>query len=128
MSFMPFWPQGTEYFHCAKEPRRSVSGSPPTVWSCQVWQAHQKGSSQACHNCTLMTSQAVGPSPAPNVKQQSPENAQMPESSPQSLDIIYLTCLKRVLNVIRLKALVPGRFLQESSSNSWWQSSARASI
>ena len=75
-----------------------------------------------------MTSQAVGPSPAPNVKQQSPENAQMPESSPQSLDIIYLTCLKRVLNVIRLKALVPGRFLQESSSNSWWQSSARASI
>lgn len=128
MSFMPFWPQGTKHFHCAEEPRRSIFGSPPTVWSRQVWQAHQKGSSQPCHNCTLMTSQAVGPSPAPNVKQQSPENAQMPELSAQSLDIIHLTRLKRVLNVIRLKALVPGRSLQEPSSNSWWQYSARASV
>lgn len=50
-----------------------------------------------------MTSQAVGLSPAPNVKQRSPENVQIPEISPQSLDIICLTCLKWVLNVIRLK-------------------------
>lgn len=83
--------------------RRSVFGSLPTVWSCQGWQANHKGSSQACHNCTLMTSQAVGLSPAPNVKQQSPESVQIPEISPQSLDIICLTCLKWVLNVTRLK-------------------------
>jgi len=76
----------------------------------------------------LMTSQGVGLSPAPTVRQQSPENVRIPETPPQSLDIIYRTCLKCVLNVSRLKVPVPRISLRESSSNSWWQSSVRASV
>lgn len=130
MSFMQRQPQGAGYFHCLcyKEPEKKCLQVPTTVWSCQGWQANQEGSSQACHHCTFMTSRGVGLSPAPNVRQQSPDNVQMPETPPQSLDIIYLTCLKWVLNVIRLKVLVPKISLRVSSSNSWWQSSVRASV
>lgn len=94
---------GSKIFHCLyyRISEKKHTQSLPTVWSWQGWQTNPTASSQACHNCTLMTSQAVGLSPAPNVTQGSPENIQILEVSPQSHDGIYLTHWKQIVNVIR---------------------------
>lgn len=97
--------QGSRIFHCLyyTEPKKKRLQVPTNCLELAGLAGKLERIKSSLSNCTLMTSQAAGLSPAPSVTRGSPENIHIPEISPQSLGIIYLTCLKWSFECYQIK-------------------------